>query len=86
MSELLNLYAVGKAIRSPPPSEILADFHKNHSGGCVEDTDISMLAKKCLLSTKDVKLWLQHLTQISVNRKRGAGKAKATREKRSKGK
>ena len=76
VSELLNLYAVGKAVRCPPPSEILADFHKSHSSGCMEDADVRMLAKKCLLSTDDVKLWLQHLTQVSINRKRGAEKAK----------
>lgn len=84
VSELLNLYAVGKALRCPPRTEILADFHKSHSGGCTEDADVSMLAKKCLLSTDDVKLWLQHLTQVSINRKRGAEKAQVTREKQYK--
>lgn len=56
VTELLNLYAVDKALRCPPPTEILADFHKSRSSGCIEDADVSMLAKKCLLSTDDIKL------------------------------
>jgi hypothetical protein len=81
VSQLLNLYAVGKAIRCPPPSEILAEYHRKLNHRCVEEADVDMLAKKCLLSSDDVKLWLEHLTQVSINRKRGAEKAKATRKK-----
>ncbi len=81
ITKLVQLYAVGKAIRCPPPSEILSNFHKSLNGRFVEETDVNMLAKKCLLLKDDVKLWLQHLTQVSVNRKRGAEKAKATRKK-----
>ena len=81
VSQLLNLYAVGKAIRRPPPSEILAEYHRKLNDRCVEEADVDMLAKKCLLSSDDVKLWLEHLTQVSINRKRGAEKAKATRKK-----
>jgi hypothetical protein len=41
---------------------------------------IEKLARRCLLSLEDVKLWLDHLKQAQ-NRKQGAEKAKVTRQK-----
>ena len=76
ITKLLQLFADGKAIRCSPPSEVLLNFHKSLNGRCVEETDVNRLAKKCLLPKDDVKLWLQHLTQLSINRKRGVKKGK----------
>lgn len=86
VTQLIALYEDGKAIRCPPTSEILSDFHKNLNGKTAEEADVLMLAKKCLLSTADIKLWLQHLMQVLQNRKRGAEKAKVTRKNKKKGK
>lgn len=82
LAQLLKLHAFGKAIRCCPPSEILSEFHRTLNGRCVEETDVDTLAKKCLLSPEDVQLWLKHLEQVSINRKRGAQKASITKKKK----
>ena len=90
MEQLLQLYSEGKAIRSPPPSNILAACYN-----CQDDTeallnmdtcapDLDKLPRKCLVPPDEVKLWLKHLHQVAENRKRGVKKAKATREKNKK--
>ena len=56
VSQLLALYEDGKAMMCLPPSEILSNSHKNLNGKSAEESDVLMSAKKCLLSTDDVKL------------------------------
>ena len=90
IEQLLQLYSEGKAILSPPPSNILAAFYN-----CQDDTevllnmdmcapDLDKLSRKCLLPPDEVKVWLKNLHQVAENRKRGVKKAKATWEKSKK--
>jgi hypothetical protein len=85
LDQLLELYSKGKAIRSPPPSDIISTYIK-----CQDNTEavlnidrvaLDKLSKKCLLPPDEVKIWLSHLHQVTENRKRGVEKAKVTREK-----
>lgn len=75
----------GNAIRSEPPSCILENYFNDHDGCVTEinEEEIVNLAKKCLVSPDDVKLWLEHLRQVAENRRKGVVKAKATRERKS---
>ena len=84
IKELLQMYSAGNAIRAEPPSCIIERFFDSYQGSVssVEDSQITKLSKKCLLSPEDVKLWLDNLSQVSENRKRGIAKAKATRARK----
>ena len=62
-----------------PPSTVLKQILSN--GGEVSDKLVSSTARKILLSTKDVRLWLEHLAEVVRNHKRGAVKAAATRQR-----
>ena len=46
---------------------------------CFSDTYLEQAAKATLLSTFEVKIWLDHLKAVLDNRRRGAEKAAATR-------
>ena len=65
-----------------PPSTVLNQIFSNVGDGEVSDELVSSTARKVLLSTEDVKLWLKHLTEVVKNRKRGAAKAAETRRKK----
>lgn len=43
------------------------------------DAKVPEMAKKALLTTKDVRMWLQHLQDVTDRRIEGAEKANATR-------
>ena len=43
-------------------------------------TDDGEIAKKVLLPTEEVNIWLKHLETVSNNRKKGAQKAAQTRK------
>lgn len=62
---------------SMPPSMVLKQIFSN--AGEVSEELVSSAARRVLLSTKDVNLWLEHLAEVVRNRKRGAVKAAATR-------
>jgi hypothetical protein len=64
-----------KKIVMPPSVVLKRDFATNK---ITEKT-----AEKVLLSNEDTHIWLEHLTTIMNNRKRGAAKAAATRRKRA---
>ena len=81
LTEYVKLFSEGKAIRSLPPSQIIKEFHINHKDVSLSDAEIDKLARKCLLSPDDVKLWLGHLKEVDQNRKQGVEKAKITRQK-----
>ena len=84
VKELLKLHATGKAIRCLPPSQIISEFHKTLDGRNAEKSEVNELSKKCLLSPDDFQLWLEHLEQVSINRKKGAEKASVTRKNKKK--
>ena len=80
LTTYINLYSHGKAVRSQPPSQILQDYNKKN----FSDPDIQNQARKCLLGPGEVKLWLEHLHQVEENRRRGAEKARVSRQRREK--
>ena len=47
---------------------------------------VQATAEQVLLSPADVEMWLQHLSMVQLNRKRGAAKAAITRRKKKEGK
>ena len=67
-----------------PPSTVLKQTFSNVGDGEVSDELVSSTARKVLLSTEDVKLWLEHLAEVVRNRKRGAAKAAETRRRKKK--
>lgn len=81
LTEYVKLFSEGKAIRALPPSQIIKEFHMNNKDVSHSDAEIDKLARRCLLSPDDVKIWLDHLKQVDQNRKQGAEKAKVTRQK-----
>ena len=60
-----------------PPSSILKKFLK---GKEPSNDDLVTVARECLLPVTEVSLWLEHLSTIDRNRKRGAVKAAASRK------
>jgi hypothetical protein len=82
LQRYLDLFSKGKAIRSPPPSQILQEFHSKKKHLTPTESDLKMLAKQCLLPENEIQIWLDHLKQVDNNRKIGAEKAKATRKRK----
>ena len=64
-----------------PPSTLLKEFHQNLKGASPTQTQLLEMSKKCLLPINEVEMWLEHLTTIAANRKRGAAKAAETRRR-----
>ena len=65
-----------------PPSVILKDFFNSLHGSEPTDAMVKAVAEKALLPTDEVRLWLEHLRVVNLNRKRGASKAASTRRNR----
>ena len=62
-----------------PPSTVLYDFFLSLNGKQPTELQVKSIARKVLLPTDSVKMWLAHLDVIKQNRKRGAIRAAATR-------
>ena len=62
-----------------PPSIVLKKLFTEKGQQCFSDTYLEQAAKATLLSTFEVKIWLDHLKAVLDNRRRGAEKAAATR-------
>lgn len=82
LQKYLVLYSEGKAIRSPPPSQIIHEFHSKNKDLNPSEVDVKQLAKTCILPMNEVEIWLDHLKQVDKNRKMGAEKAKETQKKK----
>ena len=65
-----------------PPSVLLKQIFSGIRDGEVSDELVSSAARRVLLSTSDVKMWLEHLAEVMRNRKRGAAKVAATRQRK----
>ena len=65
-----------------PPSVVLNKFFVDLKGSPASDDQIETVAKKALLPTEEVKIWLDHLSTVAENRKRGAVKAAETRRRK----
>ena len=68
---------------SKPPSVIIKDFFNSLKGSQPTDAMVTNIAQKTLLPTKEVQLWIEHLSTVNANRKRGASKAATTRRSRT---
>ena len=67
-------------VYSPPPSETIGIFFKKVNEPT--HTGIQDLSKEVLLSPEDVTMWLDHLRDVQINRKKGAVKAAQTRRRK----
>ena len=56
-----------------------AAFGKKKSGELASESELTRVAKECLLPISEVKIWFEHLANIQRNRKRGAQQAAETR-------
>ena len=63
-----------------PPSHLLKEFFLSHP----EPTEelFTSIARKTLLPIDEVKMWLNHLKTVEINRRRGAAKAAETRRRK----
>ena len=68
-----------------PPSAILKEFFLSLKKRKATPTelDIKAIAEGVLLPSSEVEMWLEHLQQVDINRKRGAAKAAETRRRRA---
>ena len=64
-----------------PPSAILKEFHSSLKV-VPSDSELEEIARKAMLPVCKVKIWLEHLSTIVINCKRGAAKAAQTRHQR----
>ena len=64
-----------------PPRDIIGDAFKtlNRPNGVYEEDSVIELVRENLLSTNDVKMWLEHLESIKKRRLCGVCKAQTTR-------
>lgn len=68
-----------------PPSAMLKEFFQSMKKRKTTPTepDIKAIAEKTLLPPVEVRMWLEHLQQVDLNRRRGAAKAAETRHRRA---
>ena len=64
-----------------PPSQILKEVFAKRRGN-ISGEDVQQLSKETLLPPEEVRIWIEHLQTIQANRKRGAEKAAATRQRK----
>ncbi len=64
---------------APPPSSILKEEFSQAQGKRDSEKFIKVASRKALLPPDDTRIWIEHLSEIVRNRKRGAAKAAATR-------
>lgn len=64
-----------------PPSTVLLNFFNSLKGLKPTQKQLEAVSRQVLLPCSEVELWLNHLTTIQENRKRGAAKAAETRKK-----
>ena len=71
-----------KCITMPPSIALKQKFSQQLAKGVCQATDefVEDAAKSVLLSVEETKIWIDHLTTVVQNRKRGAAKAAATRQ------
>ena len=66
VDQLLDLHGSARAIRSIPPSIIIEEAFKKGI------STVDALAKKCCLTTDEVKMWLHHLLRKKATRQKGS--------------
>ncbi len=65
-----------------PPSTLLKRLYSRQTGQELTDQFVRTAAKQVQLSPEETQIWLSHLQTVLENRRRGAAKAKATRQAR----
>ena len=70
-----------KLMAAKPPSTIISEENKAHSNN-LSELEVKDLAKRVLLPVSEINIWLEHLEEVSRNRKEGAIKAAETRKRK----
>ena len=68
---------------SRPPNEIIQTFYNGNGDSEINEADIEDLARKCNLTTTEVKMSIDHVKKVESNRKKGAHKAQETRRRKA---
>ena len=71
--------SVALCATSHPPSSMLKELFNKLQGRPITDQFVHDAAKEVLLTPEQVRIWLEHLSTVLQNRRRGAAKAAATR-------
>ena len=71
--------SVALCATSHPPSSMLKELFNKLQGRPITDQFVHDAAKEVLLTPEEVCIWLEHLSTVLQNRRRGAAKAAATR-------
>ena len=74
--------SVALSATSHPPSSKLKELFNKLQGRPITDQFVHDAAKKVLLPPEEVRIWLEHLSTVLQNRRRGAAKAAVTRKAR----
>ena len=69
----LALQSASTSAMAKPPSQIIKEAFTELNGE-LRDEDIRRLSRTTLLPPEEVEMWIEHLTTIKRNRKRGAEK------------
>ena len=69
-----------KLMAARPPSVIISEEFKAHDN--LSELEVQDLAKRVLLPVSEVNIWLEHLKEVTRNRKEGAIKAAETRKRK----
>ena len=67
---------------SCPPSSVILKFFNTLKGARPSQQMLESISRQVLLPCAEVQMWLDHLSTVQQNRKRGTAKAAETRRKR----
>ena len=65
-----------------PPSAVILNFFNTLRGASPSQRELEAISCQVLLLCEEVNMWLDHLSTVQYNRRRGAAKAAETRRKR----
>ena len=66
------------SIHCSPPSGVISTFFRSLQGTKPSQQQIKAITKQVLLSPADVEMWIEHISTVQLDRKRGAARAAAT--------
>lgn len=75
-------FSTPNSMATSPPSGVISNLFRSLQGAKPSQQQIKATAQQVLLSPADVEMWLEHISTVQLNRKRGAAKAAATRRKK----
>ena len=71
------------SVLSCPPSAVILKFFNSLKGAAPSEQQLEAISRQVLLPCAEVKMWLDHLSTVQQNRKRGAAKAAETRKRKA---